>query len=236
MTTLEPVIARARELLALRVEAGVQDVWLWEHTERVVGLARMIAKLPEFGEDQPDEQAVTIAALFHDAGWAIQCREGAIARWQVLGRPTNETQRELAATALAELLPGLVDEGVLQTAIAAIRECNNRYTSLPEAQALAEAENLEEVGVMYILRQLRQTHVDGRSLHHLLQSWSRQLEYKFWDARINDCLRFETTRRIAHARLGDVGGFMNALARDREGADLRNELRNIGLTPPLPVT
>lgn len=196
----------------------------------------MISKLPEFGEDQPDEMAVTIAALFHDLGWAIQFREGTIPRWQILARPTNEAQRELAAADLALQCRGLVDEGVLQTAVAAIRECNNRYTSLPEAQALAEAENLEEVGVMYVLRQLRQTHADGRSLHHLLQSWSRQLEYKFWDARINDCLRFETTRRIAHARLSDVGGFMNALARDREGADLRNDLRGRGITPPPAIT
>ena len=230
------MVARARDLLVVRAETGISDSWLWEHTERVLALARMISVLPDFGEDKPDETVVTVAALYHDVGWAIQFREGLVQRWNLLSRPTSDAQREMAATALRESAGGLLDDSVLEAAAAAIRECNNRYTSLPEAQALAEAENLEEVGVTYLLRQLRHSHNNGRAIRQLIQGWSRQLEYKFWDARINDCLRFDTTRRLAHARLGDVGTFMKALARDCDGEDLRALLRERGITPPATLT
>jgi len=229
-------VARARDLLVVRAEPGIPDTWLWEHTERVLGLVRMIAALPDFGEDKPDETVVSVAALYHDIGWAVQFREGLVQRWNLLSRPTSEAQRELAAVALQQSAGDLLDDSVLQAAAAAIRECNNRYTSLPEAQALAEAENLEEVGVSYLLRQLRQSYTNGRAIRQLIQGWTRQLEYKFWDARINDCLRFETTRRLAHARLADVGSFMKALARDCDGEDLRAMLRQLRIDPPTSLT
>src|ERR1051325_1306187 len=83
---MEEVIAAARECLVVRVGTAAADLWLWEHSQRVMELARMLARLPDVGEEAPHRAAVMIAALFHDSGWAEQIRQGQISAWQVLGR------------------------------------------------------------------------------------------------------------------------------------------------------
>lgn len=229
MANLDAVSAAARECLVIRGLTGAPDVSLWEHSARVMELARLLALLPDVGEESAHRQAVCIAALFHDAGWAVQVRDRQITPWQVLNRPTSDLQRELGAALMLEKCAGLAPPEILHLAAAAIRQCNERHTSLPEAQVLSEAENLDEIGLMYILRQIRQVQAEGRPVEHILLTWSRQIEYRYWDARINDCLRWETTRRLARQRLRDVEAFMAALARDREGGDVRRALKDAGI-------
>jgi hypothetical protein len=229
---LEPVVAVAKELLILPGEGSSSDLWLWEHAERVMHLAQVLVLLPEaheIGADEPDQTAVGVAALFADAGWAVQVARGEVSHWQVLRRPTNDIQRELGLGALQEHAAHLLPEEMVKTAVLAIRECNDRYTKVPEARALCEAENLDEIGVMYVLRQFRQYQAEGRPLEQLVVSWGRQLEYRYWDAWINDCLRWETTRHIARERLKAVEQFMLALARDRGASDLHRALEGAGV-------
>jgi hypothetical protein len=235
----KPVVAVAKELLILPGDGPSDDLWLWEHAQRVVRLAQMLALLPEVrevGDDQPDQVAVGVAALFADAGWAVQARRGEVNRWRVLSRPTNDIQRELGVGVLQDYAAQLLPADTVETAIAAIRECNDRYTKLPAARALSEAENLDEIGVLYVLRQFRQYQAEGRPLEQLVLSWRRQLEYRFWEARINDCLRWEATRHIARERLKAVEQFMSALARDREATDLQRVLQNAGIDTSGPAT
>ncbi|MFQ5806956.1 MAG: hypothetical protein ACE5I3_10955 [Phycisphaerae bacterium] len=232
MTLPKPVVAVAKDLLILRGDGSSNDLWLWEHAERVMRLAQMLALLPEvreIGDDQPDQTAVGVAALFADAGWAVQVGRGEIRPWQVLSRPTNDIQRELGVGALQDHAAQLLPAETVEVAAKAIRECNDRYTKVPAARALSEAENLDEIGVLYVLRQFRQYQAEGRPLEQLVRSWSRQLEYRYWEARINDCLRWEATRHIARERLKAVEQFMSALARDRDATDLYRVLENAGI-------
>ena len=232
MAVPKPVIEAAESLLILNGEGNSRDLWLWEHTRRVMRLAQMLSLLPEVrevGDDQPDQDTVTLAAMFADAGWAIQVRRGEIGHWQVHKRPTNDIQRELGVGAMQEHAVGHMSREKLEVAVMALRECNDRYTKVPEARILSEAENLDEIGIMYVLRQFRQFQAEGVSLDQLVVNWSRHLEYRYWDARINDCLRWETTRHIARERLKSVEQFMLALARDRGASDLLSTLESAGL-------
>lgn len=236
MLTEEAIIELARDVLVLRSAAFARDNWLLEHSERVTRQARLIALLPEFGDERPEPLALAAAAIFHDAGWAVQFRQSQVTHAQVLARPTSDVQRELGVRALLERLTPRMPSDLLQLAAAAIRDCNNRETELPEAVAISEAENLDEIGVLGVLRLFRQHQLEGRPIEQLLSSWTRQLEYHYWDARINDYLRFETTRRLARERLASVEALMTALARDREAADLTHVLKDAGvdLTRELP--
>lgn len=228
MSPFDSVTSQARDLLTLR-DGAVADPWLWEHSERVLRLARLLSKAPEAAEDPPDETVVALAALFHDAGWAVQVREGQITRWQILSRPTNELQRELGAGQLQEIAGGVLPDQQVEMAADAIRQCNDRYTSLSAARVLAEATSLDEIGLAYVLRHLRQYQAEGRSVDQLLAGWKRQLEYDFWEARINDCLAFDISRGIARTRLESVRAFMAALERDRGAVDLIDGLRALGV-------
>lgn len=219
MAQWDRVLAVARQTLTLTDDAGRGDLWLWEHSERVMRLARAFAKLPEFARARLDGDALAAACLFHDAGWAAQFRQGRFDRWQVLSRPTNDVQRELGAGLLQEQCGHLLPAEAVRRAVQAIRECNDRNSALPEAQLLVEAENLDDIGTLYVLRQFRQYQAEGRPLEQLITSWARQKEYNYWDARVNDLLRTESARQLARQRLASVDQFIQALARDHAGAD-----------------
>lgn len=229
MPHFERLLALARQILQINDEQGRADCWLWEHSERVMRLAGTIAELPEVGTRMVDRNALAIAALFHDAGWAVQARQGKFDRWQILSRPTSDIQRELGAALLVEQAGHLAPSETLRRATDAIRQCNERNTRLLEAQILAEAESLDEIGLMYVLRQFRQFQAEGRPLEQLVNSWARQKEYQYWEARLNDNLRFQATRRLARERLRDVDALIQALNRDLTGADLREA---VAAVPP----
>jgi hypothetical protein len=179
--------------------------------------------------EQIDEPlALPAAALFHDAGWAVQVKQGRAERSQVLGRPTNDIQRELGAGMMQEQIGHLLPAAALRIAGDAIRQCNDREATLIEARLLADADNLDEFGVLNVLRQFRQYQSEGRSVEQLLASWARQHEYRYWDARLNDGFHFETTRELARRRLAAVELFMSALARDHSGLDVQAAVRGAG--------
>ncbi|MBU0639244.1 MAG: HD domain-containing protein [Planctomycetes bacterium] len=230
---LDRVMAVAKQLLTERSGSEPVDLWLWEHSERVMRFTKLIAVLPELADSRADRSALAVAGLFHDAGWTGHVHHGNTERGRVLSRPTNDIQRELGAALAEDKVRHLVPSETLRRAVEAIRQCNDRYTELIEAQILAEAENLDEVGTMYLLRQFRQYQAEGRPIEQLMAIWVRQKEYQYWDARINDCFRFETTRQLARERLAAVDQFMSALARDHEATDLRRVIREAGLDPAL---
>jgi hypothetical protein len=217
---LERVREHARKVLVVSGTQGRTDLWLWEHSLRVSRLAERIADLPEYASQSPDRLAAVTAALFASAGWALQVTEGSVDSWQMLGRATSDVQRELAAATVQEELAALLPAATVQRAADALRQCNDRYTDLVEAQIVADAENLADIGLAQVLRQFRQYQAEGRPLDLLLSKWQRQKEYRYWDARVNDCLRSERLRAIARVRLQAVERFMDALARELAGEDV----------------
>lgn len=225
---IERLIPLARQLLVVAVDETSSDLWLWEHSERVMRLTRLVAGLPEVGGQEADLTALAAAALFHDAGWTLEYQQGRWKRWQLLGRPTNAIQRELGAAMLQEQAGHLLPAPTARLASEAIRQCNDRETLLLEARILAEAEALDEMGVMYALRQFRQYQAEGRPLQQLVDSWQRQKEYHYWELRLNEGFRYETTRALAERRLQAVEAFMTVLGRDLHGDNVRQLLQQLG--------
>ena len=224
---VERVVPLARQLLVLPIDEGHRDLWLWEHSERVMRLTQMIAGLPQVGGQAADLTALAAAALFHDAGWVLDYQQGRFARWQLLTRPTNDIQRELAAAMLQEEAGHLLAGATARLACDAIRQCNDRNTTLLEARILAEAEALDSFGVLYVLRQFRQYQAEGRPTQQLIDSWQRQKEYRYWEVRLSEGFRYDVPRELARRRLEAVDAFMNALGRDLHGDDLARMLKEL---------
>lgn len=217
----ERLLARAKTFLTIELSPGVQDTWLAEHAERVMRLAQGIVASPELAGQPHDGAALAAAALFHDAGWMVEFRQGRWDRTQLLTRPTGDIQRELGAAVMAEQTGHLILPQSVRLAAEAIRQCNQKGTRLLEARVLAEAEALDEVGTVFVLRQFRHYQAEGRPIQQLVDSWQRQQEYRYWELRLNDGFRFEFTRELARRRLADVDAFLKALARDLRGDDVR---------------
>ncbi|MBK9119604.1 MAG: hypothetical protein IPM18_08380 [Phycisphaerales bacterium] len=217
---IDRVLPVARAFLTVALDDGKRDLWVVEHAERVMRLTRMIAGLPEVGGHGANLTALAAAALFHDAGWLLEYNQRRYPPAQLLSRPTSDIQRELGAAILHDEVGDLLPGPTVQLASDAIRQCNHRNTTLLEAQILAEAEALDEIGMLYVLRQFRQYQSEGRPIQQLVDSWSRQKEYHYWDVRLQDGFRWKATRGLAESRLADVETFMAALARDLSGGDL----------------
>ncbi len=205
------------------------DLWLWEHSQRVMDLTQLVARLPELDEDGADLVALQAAALFHDAGWALEHQQGRHERWQLLARPTSDIQHELGAGVLEEEVGHLLPASTCHLAADAIRRCNDRETTLLEARILAEAEALDEMGMTYVLRQYRLYQSEGRPLQQLVDSWRRQAEYGYWEVRLANSFHYDATRQLARQRLAAVDAFMNALATDLHGDDLARLLDQNGV-------
>lgn len=219
MEALTNVRERARDLLTVE-DGPFKDLWLWEHADRVSRLTLRLSTLPEYADQDVNQLGVAVAGLFSHAGWAVQARQGQCNRWQILARPTNGVQRELAASVVQEELSALVSADVLHVTVEAIRKCSDRYSELIEAQILSEAENLADIGIMEVLRQFRQAQAEGRTTDHIVAKWQRQKEYQYWEARISDCLRSAGARRLAQQRLEDVERFVQSLIAECQPGDI----------------
>lgn len=203
---------RAEADLCLGLSSSPLDKVVWEHSTRVARVAGTIAALPELAQRAIDRRALTAAALYHDAGWVLQFRAGESIPRDLLLRPTCDVQREMAAVWLSERLHGELSDRSLELAANCIRFCNDRQTTLTEAQILAEAENLDEIGPQAIQLMIRRQMADGKTLADMIQLWQRQEEYHYWQARIKDSFRFEPIRRIATQRWQALRRFMLDLA------------------------
>jgi len=222
MEQVDRLIAAAKQTLCVVLpRGGVRDPFLFEHSLRVWLAADHIRLLSEVANLRVDRQALKAACLFHDAGWVADYRKGKIDPWQFLSSATSDWQRSAGADLLRENLADILPPRQLQLAWQAINECNLRNTDLTEAQILAEAENLEELGPLGVWKSIRSSLSTGQGVADVLDRWARQQQYNYWPARINKGFRFEATRALARQRLEVMDRFMADLAAANDGEDLK---------------
>ncbi|MBN1489726.1 MAG: hypothetical protein JXA69_07395 [Phycisphaerae bacterium] len=174
-------------------------------------IAEHVAGFPELAAHRVDRAALIAAALYHDAGWAVQFRRGELERVELLTRPVNEPQRELAASLLEALPANVLSEGSRILAARAIRECNRKASQQVEAHILAEATNLDDIGPQAVWATARRHFAEAKGVDAMLEAWHRQQEYHYWEARLKECFRYPASRRLARRRLEAVERFMNDL-------------------------
>lgn len=211
--------SKAAADLTITDAGGVTDVFLWEHTARVVASIPTILGVPEIPSEELDRSALFAAALYHDAGWAIQVRDGEANRWDVLSRPLDDLRRDLAASLVVERLGDCLSAGSLERAVATIRQVNQRGTSVIEARVLSDAENLDEFGPLAFWQLVRQKSANGRAIEACIDFWHSQQEYHFWQARL-EWFHFEPVRRLAEKRLGLLEQFIARVREQSRGEDL----------------
>jgi hypothetical protein len=227
MATMEPIWCRARNDLIIEDSRGQKHVYLWEHSARVSRTAYLLARLPGITTRPVDMVAVVAAGFYHDAGWVVQYRDGSASQTEILSRATSDLQRELGAALLESRLADLMKPNSLDTAATCIRRLNDRHVAIPEAQILADASGLDEIGLLSFWLFVRRCSGEGRGVQAALDMWQRQKEYHFWEARISDAFRLEPVRQLARQRLAVFGDFMDELARQHRGQDV-GQLADVG--------
>jgi HD superfamily phosphodiesterase len=190
-----------------------------EHTQRVLRCCGLIADLPELAGRRIDRRCLQVAAIFHEVGAA-----GAAGAGGGEEAATRARSADLMMTAAADLLP----ERQLARCARILRESASRVTDLLEAQILADAINLEDLGALGVWAELRRFAAAGRPVGEALISWQRKIEYNYFQARIKDCLRLAAVRRLANKRLEAVTGFMEQLKAEHVSEDIKALSRTSG--------
>ena len=215
MADLDNFLDIARELFTADTAdtTDAADATLIEHTRRVLRTCEAIVALPELAGRRIDRHCLFVAAIFHETGAA--------------GHPIGsdeETVRRRSADLLAAHAGQMLSARQVARCQKIIRESLSRSATVIEAQVLSDAVSLEDIGALGAWSELRRFAASGRSVSESLISWQRKIEYNYWEARIKDCLRFDSVRRIAAKRLETAVAFMAQLKREHFAEDIKQLL------------
>ena len=217
---VDAIWTRARVDLVLQTKQGHPDLFLWEHSARVAHSALHIARLATTSPTEVDESAVIAAALYHDAGWAVRWREGEVDRTEILLTPTTDTGWEQGASLLEHSLADVLSPTCLERAAAAVRSLSRSGEDMIEGQIVAEANNLDEFGVLALWTVIRRGTLEGKGVQAVIDMWERKKEYRFWTARLHDSFRFNPVRELAEERLKRFERVMEELREQNQGRNL----------------
>jgi len=216
----EAIRNRARADLVISTECGDEDLFLWEHSNRVAQCANRISKLSEVQSAQPDTLAVVAGALYHDAAWIGRLASGEVQRSEILTAASTETHGEQSARILEDSLSRLLPADSLQRASYAVRTFGARDSDSVEGQIISDANELEEFGGISLWTTIRRGVSEGKGVQAVLDMWRRRYEFHFWEARLNKAFRFDTVRETARRRIELLERFMAELEDQHKGADI----------------
>ncbi len=217
---------KGKKDLLIRREDGVEDALVWEHSWRVAQIAEKIAAGPEMAKRIVNRQALCVACLYHDMGWVLQTNSGTLQAKELFLKPTTDLQRAMAADWITKHLNGVMEAGGLTLAAQSVRKSSDRATDILEARILAEADNLDLIGPQAVCLMVRKQVAEGRALEDMISVWERQEEYRYWEARIKECFRLPSVRRVAERRLNALRRFMDDLRATVRLGDLNGGKRS----------
>jgi len=222
MSELELIKVLAEQALTVITPAGTSDNFLWDRAQRIAGNVEQICRLPELASAdlRIDRFCLISAAYFIDAGLAK--------RSTTRSRTPVITPAEANAAELRDISTQVVTEKLTRAVPAAridkinkiIIESGNRLTRMTEAMILADACSLDDIGAVGIFSELRRCAILGKGAADAVRSWKRKLDYRYWDARLEEGFRFESVRKIAAERFRVMESFMSQLTIETIGQDL----------------
>lgn len=216
-------IKKAAEQVMLVPTKGMANTWLWDRAQRIVRNVETIYQLPEIADANIaiDKFCLTAAAYFADAGFTSYIGIETIEAGLVLADVNTRDLREFSTQIVSEHLAGILDQPKISKINRIIVESNDRSSEMHEAMILADARNLEDVGIIEIFNEFCACGVHGKGVSDQLESWKKKVDYRYWDARLKESFHFEPIRKIASRRFNQAELLMNQLAIEDSGKDLK---------------
>jgi len=235
MAELNLIKEIAEQVLLAPSPKGTPDRFLIDRANRILRHCAGIARLNEVRCFQLDQECLSVAALFRDAGFARYASETDKTARLVLADLTDHDMRDFSTQIVQEKLADLLNPRQMERVCSTIIESGVRSTKLIEAMILSDARNLEDMGAVGIFHEMRRYVAHGRGATEALAGWKRKLDYDYWAARLHESFRFDTVRRLAQQRLEVTTHFMEQLERENRAADLEDLLLEQQLAEPPPA-
>ena len=225
MTESESIRQIAKQTLTLTDSSGKCNLWLWDRTLRIARNIEYICRLPELAIQaiSIERSCLTAAAYFSISGLA---RPAAADNGRRLNRAdlSEADLCNLSANIAAEKLTGILHEARINKISRIITESCDRFTDMTEAAILSDGRNLEDMGAVGLLHELRQHITNGKSISEVLDNWKCKIEYGYWQARLREGFRHDAVRRMAEQRFEAMELFMDQLAAENTLCDLQERL------------
>ena len=194
------------------------------HSLRVLELAKLLSKTSGHFEDQTEGICLWTAAMFHDSGWIDLVKKGLLHPSEIFVRPADKDilDRSISVVSdqLCKLIPARIIDKIAKT-IAGLKDTKPNQTN---SIILSDADNLEDFGVLGFTFQVRTAQSSGKSTRQLLESFRRQQEYHYWEARIKNAFHLEISKAIARQRLESMGKIFDLLSMESEFLDVQELL------------
>jgi len=226
MTESDVIRQLAQRTFNVSASSRKQDRWLWDRTVRIAYNVGKICRLPELaGQAISIERSCLIAAAYFSVSGLIRP-----AGTRNTDRPLSRADGSdtdlysLSAKIASEALSGVLSETRIHKVGRIITESCNRFNDMIEAMILSDARNLEDMGAVGLLHELRQHIINGKNISEILESWKCKTEYGYWQARLKESFRYDAVRQMAEQRLFAMEHFMDQLAAENKPCNLREPL------------
>lgn len=223
MESVEQIRKTASDMLIMRDPSGQSERWLWDRACRIVRHIDAICRLAELEAvcESLDREALTAAGYLADAGLPVyaQAKEiGFSYALLELGRPEL---REFSIRTVLDRLSTAGDGEWVGRVCRIISESDNRSTRLTEAMVLSDARNLEDMGMVGVIQDVRRCLLLGKGTSALLEGWKRKIDYRYWEARFKESFHFEGVRQLAERRFAAAENCMRYLEAEELGRDFQ---------------
>ena len=222
MSEVETVRELAKEALTAPALAGEPGAFLWERAQRLVRNVEYISQLPELAKAglRVDRFCLIAAAYFSEAGPAYYLESKRRGAKSGLNDVNGEDLLGYSARVAEQKLAGAIEKLRIEKITRIITESGSHLTRMAEAMILADARNLEDMGLVGVLNEYRRYICRGKGVNEVLQNWKKKADYRYWQARLEEGFRFEQVRKLAEQRLCAAEEFMDRLKEEAQGQDL----------------
>ena len=230
MSELDRVKNIAKEVLIISASVNTIDYFFWDRGQRLVHNTELICNLPELADYgfQIDYFCLYSAAYFCYAGLARQFgaeKTGAKPAFPATNGNGNN-MLDSSTEIVEQTLGAYIDGDRISKINLIITESGSHSTTMPEAMILSDSRNLDDMGIIGIVDEFRRSVSNSKSIFNALQTWQRKIDYRYWEARLEDGFRFKSVRKIAEQRLKNAEHFMNQLKTETQAQDLEELLAN----------
>lgn len=222
MIEIEKIKELARDVLAVRQTGGVVDNSLWDRSQRLLRNVDIICRFPEIIENrlQIDRFCLQVAACFAYSGLARHPGSRKPSSISMILHPNEDQLLELCTETVEKKLKGVLNESKIDKINQIISENYAHFTRMTEAMVLSDARNLDDMGAIGVFNEFRRYVIGGKSASDAITAWRRKIDYKYWQARLQESFRFEAVRKIAEQRLRSAEFFMGQLEVENSADDL----------------
>jgi hypothetical protein len=228
MTELETIRGLAKRVLTTSKDSMGLGRYLWEHTQRIARNVEHICDLSESAQAgfEVDRFCLLSATYFSETGTTgLLAKKNAPITYPFF-KSSSDGILEFCREIIDSKLGLILTKGQILKIKKIISESWNRSTRMTEAMVLSDARNLEDMGAIGIFHELRRFMSQGKNISEVLLHWRKQIDYRYWQARLKDSFRFEDVRKLAEQRLATAEQFMNQLQQETEARDLKAMIKS----------